>query len=88
MKKQTAMQQLKDNIQVVIDKMNGELLFYEKGYKQCLINIQNDIDLQMLAIEKEQIMDAVNDSWNMAKHSNFADAQAKQYYNETYGGDK
>ena len=37
------------------------------------------------AMEKEQIIDAVNDSWNMAKHSNFADAQAEQYYNETYG---
>jgi HEPN domain-containing protein len=43
---------------------------------------------QAIAMEKEQIIDAVNDSWNMAKHSNFADAQAKQYYNETYGGDK
>ena len=34
---------------------------------------------QAKAMEKEQIMDAVNDSWNMAKHSNFADAQAEQY---------
>jgi hypothetical protein len=43
---------------------------------------------QAKAMEKEQIIDAVNNSWNMAKHSNFADAQAVQYYNETYGGDK
>jgi hypothetical protein len=43
---------------------------------------------QAKAMEKEQIMDAVNDSWNMAKHSNFADAQAEQYYIKTYGGDK
>jgi len=43
---------------------------------------------QAIAMEKEQIMDAVNDSWNMVKHSNFADAQAKQYYNETYGGEQ
>jgi hypothetical protein len=36
------------------------------------------------AMEREQIIDAVNDSWNMAKHSNFADAQAEQYYNQKY----
>jgi hypothetical protein len=46
------------------------------------------LEEQAKAMEKEQIMDAVNDSWNMAKHSNFADAQAEHYYNETYGGDK
>jgi hypothetical protein len=86
MKKQTAMQQLKDNIQVLIGKMNGELLFYESGYKQCLINIQNDIDLQMLAIEKEQIIDA----WKNAEGYNDLTNEnlAEQYYNETYGGDK
>ena len=56
--KQTAMQQLKEKIQTVIGEMDGELSSYESGYKQCLINIQNDIDLQMLAMEKEQIINA------------------------------
>jgi hypothetical protein len=42
---------------------------------------------QAKTMEKEQIIDAVNDSWNMAKHSNFADAQAEQYYNETFKKD-
>jgi len=55
MENKTAMQQLKEKIQVVIGEMNGELSSYESGYKQCLINIQNDIDLQMMAIEKEQM---------------------------------
>jgi len=87
MSKQTAMQQLKDNIQVLIGKMNGELLFYESGYKQCLINIQNDIDLQMLAIEKEQIIEANRDGVDMViNEKNFVTGEA--YYNETYGGDK
>ncbi len=54
MANKTAMQQLKEKIQVVIGEMNGELSSYESGYKQCLINIQNDIDLQMMAMEKEQ----------------------------------
>jgi thioredoxin reductase len=34
---------------------------------------------QSKAMEKEQIVKALNDGWNMAK-------QAEQYYNETYGG--
>jgi len=85
MKKQTAMQQLKDKIQVVIGEMNGELNSYQSGYKQCLINIQNDIDLQMLAIEKEQMIDAYLEGESDADH--YEDS-ASRYYNETYGGDK
>jgi hypothetical protein len=51
----TAMQQLKSKIQHVIAEMNGELNEYESGYKQCLINIQNDIEAQMIEIEKKEL---------------------------------
>ena len=54
----TALQQLKEKIQYCIGEMNGELSSYESGYKQCLINIQNDIYLQMFQVEKEQILNA------------------------------
>ena len=50
----TAMQELKDKIQHAIEQLNDELNEYKAGYKQCLINIQNDIDSQMLEMEKEQ----------------------------------
>ena len=40
---------------------------------------------QAKAMEKEQIMMAVKDSWYMAKGSNFQEPQEEQYYNETYG---
>jgi hypothetical protein len=40
---------------------------------------------QAKAMEKEQIVNALNDGWNMAKHSNFVNSQAEQYYNEIYG---
>lgn len=81
MENKTAMQQLKEKIQVVIGEMNGELSSYESGYKQCLINIQNDIDLQMMAIEKEQIINA----YAIGKYLNQDDRIfAEQYYNETY----
>lgn len=66
MENKTAMQQLKEKIQVVIGEMNGELSSYESGYKQCLINIQNDIDLQMMAMEKEQIEDAKREGYEFA----------------------
>ena len=91
MKKETAMQQLKDKIQVAIGEMNGELNSYQSGYKQCLINIQNDIDLQMLAIEKEQLIEAHADgqylnSVSLTKRMCLDNAES--YFNETYGGNK
>ena len=75
--KQTAMQELKDKIQHAIEELNDELNEYKAGYKQCLINIQNDIDSQMLAMEKEQIIEAY-------KTSHISMMTAEQYYKETY----
>jgi hypothetical protein len=59
-KEQTAMQQLKHKIQVAIGDLdtNYNENQYRSGYKQCLINIQNDIDAQMFAIERMQINNA------------------------------
>ena len=92
MKKQTVMHELKWKLQVAIGEMNGELSSYESGYKQCLINIQNDIDLQMMAMEKEQIIHAYEigfaDAWDDARYDNEPKySGAEQYYNETYGKD-
>jgi hypothetical protein len=50
----TSIQELKDKIQHAIEELNSELSEYQAGYKQCLINIQNDIDFQMLQMEKDQ----------------------------------
>jgi hypothetical protein len=49
----TEMQELKDKIQHEIQELNGELNEYKAGYKQCLINIQNDIDCHILQMEKQ-----------------------------------
>jgi hypothetical protein len=86
----TAMQQLKEKIQVVIGDMNGELSSYESGYKQCLINIQNDIDLQMMAMEKEQIEDTWIEAHQAGRFEGKRIAEEDwqtftQYYIETYG---
>jgi len=78
------MQQLKEKIQVVIGEMNGELSSYESGYKQCLINIQNDIDLQMMAMEKEQkkFMFDCGRQYQLTGEGTFTEV-----YNETYDKD-
>ena len=80
------MQQLKDKIQVVIGEMNGELSPYQSGYKQCLINIQNDIDDQMLAMEKEQMRKTYSSYIMTNEDGNFVIKSFEQYYKETYGG--
>jgi len=80
----TAMQELKDKIQHAIEQLNDELNEYKAGYKQCLINIQNDIDSQMLEMEKEQITycyDFVS-SKICTQCDDFKTGD--EYYNQTY----
>ena len=77
----TAMQELKDKIQHAIEELNSELSEYQAGYKQCLINIQNDIDFQMLQMEKEQIVEAYNTSFLLRDKPY---STAEKYYNETF----
>ncbi len=77
------MQELKDKIQHAIEELNGELNDYKAGYKQCLINIQNDIDFQMLQMEKEQISIAYKEGWNCPHGEGFPET-GEQYYNETF----
>jgi hypothetical protein len=79
----TAMQELKDKIQHAIEELNGELNDYKAGYKQCLINIQNDIDFQMLQMEKEQISIAYKEGWNCPHGEGFPET-GEQYYNKTF----
>lgn len=84
--KQTAMQVLKSKIQDAIGEINGELNLYESGYKQCLINIQNDIDAQMMGLEKEQLIDAYYQCGkDNFEHIKVINKSATDYYNETYG---
>ena len=81
MKNQTVMHELKWKLQVAIGEMNGELSSYESGYKQCLINIQNDIDLQMMAMEKEQIEIAFRLGYKTSK-------SPREYFTDTYQTNK
>lgn len=56
----TAMIQLRDKLLEEVQKLKeqSEKNEHIKGYRDALNNIANDIDAQMLAIEREQINDA------------------------------
>ncbi len=53
----TAMQQLIDKIKIALEDHDLAKTEYGNGYTQCLISMQNDIEMQMLSIEKKQLID-------------------------------
>ena len=71
--KQTAVEWLVNQISNNHDKLFKE--FYNSEIEQAK------------EMEKEQIMMALKDSWNLAKHSNFDNPHAEQYYNQTFKQD-
>jgi hypothetical protein len=86
-KQQTALQQLKSTIKDGIGNMNGQLNDYKSGYKQCLIDIENLIDKQLLEMEKEQMWEYIKKNYCIGHKSlEFHRLEFEQYYNETYGG--
>ena len=88
MKQKTAMMELKDKIQASIGTMDGELNDYNSGWKQCLLDIQYQIDSQVLEKEKEQIMNAFLMGTYIYTEYESADVDdinsANDYYNQTY----
>lgn len=60
-----------------------EWLLSMLDYNEKMLGIKEIIE-HAKKMEKEQVIDAVKDSWNMAKHSNFDNHQAEQYYNTTF----
>jgi DNA replication protein DnaD len=96
-KQQTALQQLKSTIKDGIGNINGQLNDYKSGYKQCLIDIENLIDKQLLEMEKEQIINTWSEATAPQHEIGLSDAsyvidqikKAEQYYEQTYeGGNK
>jgi uncharacterized protein YpuA (DUF1002 family) len=91
MKQQTAMQRLREQTVDALKRHEKGLHDHEKGYKQCLNNLLNNIDLHLLEKEKEQIEDAFyqgeNNSVDYFNPENRI-KESEQYYNETYGGNK
>jgi hypothetical protein len=81
MSKQTAMQILFDRNQEIIDKLEFTSNPFQVEYRKALVSVNDDISTELLAMEKEQIIDAYsNNGWNDEDQK----ANAEQYYNETY----
>jgi molecular chaperone GrpE (heat shock protein) len=92
----TAMQELKSDLLTAIDTCNEALEEIndlqtreacQAVVKITIDNILNRIDNELLAMEKEQIMDAYEHGQNngyMYRDGNSNIIQAEQYYNETF----
>jgi hypothetical protein len=83
-KQQTALLQLKSTIKDGIGNINGQLNDYKSGYKQCLIDIENLIDKQLLEMEKRQHWA----TWGNGVANAENEKLFKDYWNDTYGGNK
>lgn len=88
MKQQTAMQLLREQTVGALKRYEKGLHDHEKGYKQCLNNLLNNIDLHLLEMEKEQIETAYNKGTvhGIDYPESTLPITGEQYYNETYGG--
>lgn len=87
-KKLTAMQQLRNKLLEEIQNLKepAQLNEHINGYREALKNVVNDIDAQMIEIEKQQIEDGFAEG-----HARFTKCEeselqekAEQYYNETF----
>jgi hypothetical protein len=83
MSKQTAVTQLIAQLKEAIGKMNGNLNPYQFGYKQCLIDVLNSIQDELLPIEKEQLWQFFNAGIESTEEGGKA---FDVFYNETYEG--
>jgi hypothetical protein len=91
-KQQTALQQLKSTIKDGIGNMNGQLNDYKSGYKQCLIDIENLIDKQLLKMEKERMIEfareVLMEAYATVEGNVTTELTIQEYYEKTYGGNK
>ena len=68
MKTKTAMQELKEKLQVVVDELNDALPNTDQyGYRGAMENVIKDINAQMLAKESQQIVDAYADGFSFGE---------------------
>lgn len=89
MSKQTAMQILFNRNQEIIDRLEFSSNPMQVEYRKALVSVNDDIDTEMLAMEKEQIrliyeglLQNVGTSIKQSDLPTF-----EQYYNETYKQD-
>jgi hypothetical protein len=81
----TAMTILKDKILEEYQELRepAQLNEHIKGYREALKNIANDIDAQMMEVEKIIIMQSYNDGYKEGSYD--TGPWAEDYYDEIYG---
>lgn len=84
MKQQTAMQRLREQTVGALKRHEKGLHDQEKGYKQCLNNLLNNIDLHLLEMEKEQHKQTYSKGYMDC--DDYYDFEI--FFTETYGGNK
>ena len=68
MKTKTAMQELREALQSVVDDLDGVVHGTDQyGYRSAMENVIKDINAQMLAKESQQIVDAYADGFSFGE---------------------
>ena len=89
MKQQTAMQRLREQTVDALKRHEKGLHDHEKGYKQCLNNLLNNIDLHLLEMEKEQMEYWFVLGMHLVEGRLWKPIDKfEENFNETYGGNK
>ena len=89
MKQQTAMQRLREQTVDALKRHEKGLHDHEKGYKQCLNNLLNNIDLHLLEMEKEQMEYWFGLGMHLVEGRLWKPIDKfEENFNETYGGNK
>ena len=79
----TAMQQLKEKLQVVVDGLEkAEYRTDQYGYRSAMENVIKDIDAQMLGIEKQQHIE--NFTAGMWAYSDDINSKGEDYFNQKF----
>jgi hypothetical protein len=91
-KQLTAMQELYNRNQRIIDKLEFTSNPMQAEYRKALISVNDDIDTELLATERQQLIDAVNNMSNVliandvmvSQINNINATPGENYYNETF----
>lgn len=80
MQQVTALTQLKEKLQVVVDSLEAAVHGTDQyGYRAAMENVIKDIDAQMLEVEKQQIIDAFDEGADRN-----IPIEGQQYFKQTF----
>jgi len=78
------MQILFDRNQEIIEKLEFTSNPMQYEYRKALVSVNDDISTELLAMEKQQIIDACNLQRNDYRGMPTYNKSGEQYYNETF----